>query len=49
MLLRDSPHKGTATFEAVAELASASKGKDPSGYRTEFVDLVRKAQALPKR
>jgi len=28
----------------VIELAQASKGKDEFGYRTEFVQLVRKAK-----
>ncbi len=46
MLLRDSPHKGTATYPAVVELAESSLGHDPNGYRSEFVGLVRRAQAL---
>ncbi len=46
MLLRGSPHKGTLTYAAVLELGSASEGKDPSGYRREFLDLVRKAKSL---
>jgi Ca-activated chloride channel family protein len=46
MLLRESPHKGNATFAAVIELADAAKGHDPGGYRAEFVELVRKAKAL---
>ena len=49
MLLRDSPHKGEATFAAVRELAEASRGADPSGYRAEFLELVRRAQQLPPR
>jgi Ca-activated chloride channel family protein len=46
MLLRDSSHKGNLTYEGVLELAGASKGSDPAGYRTEFIDLVRKAARL---
>jgi len=46
MLLRDSPHKGNATFASVQELADASRGADASGYRAEFLDLVRKARTL---
>ena len=46
MLLRDSPEKGNLTYPAVVELAEASKGSDRSGYRAEFVDLVRKAGVL---
>jgi Ca-activated chloride channel homolog len=48
-LLRDSPFKGSATYAAVLELAEASRGPDPAGYRREFLDLVRKAQALSGR
>ena len=46
MILRDSPHKGTATWDAVLELAEESKGVDAGGYRQEFVGLVKKAKAL---
>jgi Ca-activated chloride channel family protein len=46
MLLRDSPDRGDANCAAVLELAQANLGSDPGGYRQEFLDLVRKAQAL---
>jgi Ca-activated chloride channel family protein len=46
MILRGSEHKGSGNLPAVLEIASTSLGDDPSGYRAEFVDLVRKAQAL---
>ncbi|MBN2474291.1 MAG: von Willebrand factor type A domain-containing protein [Pirellulales bacterium] len=46
MLLRDSPHKGTATYEAVREIATASKGADASGYRAEFLQMVGRAKEL---
>ncbi|HMB04679.1 MAG TPA: von Willebrand factor type A domain-containing protein [Isosphaeraceae bacterium] len=49
MLLRDSPAKGTITFDGVLELAGSSLGHDASGYLREFLELVRKAQALPPR
>ncbi|HWE38285.1 MAG TPA: YfbK domain-containing protein, partial [Isosphaeraceae bacterium] len=49
MLLRDSPYKGTITWGGVQELAGSSLGKDASGYRKEFLELVRKAQALAPR
>jgi Ca-activated chloride channel family protein len=48
MLLRDSPHKGGLTYDAVLELASSAAGSDPQGYRREFLALVRKAQMLSK-
>jgi Ca-activated chloride channel homolog len=46
MLLRESPHKGAATFDDVRTLAEAAKGQDAGGYRQEFVHLVGKARAL---
>ena len=46
MLLRDSPHKGTATYDAVLEIATAAKGADPRGYRAEFIEMVRRAKSL---
>jgi Ca-activated chloride channel family protein len=47
MLLRDSEHKGNATYAAAAEIAeAASKTHDPHGYRQEFVGLVKQAQEL---
>ena len=49
MLLRDSPEKGTLTFDGVLELAGSSLGDDASGYRQEFLELVRKAKALLSR
>jgi Ca-activated chloride channel family protein len=48
MLLRDSPHKGSLTYETVLELASSAADRDPQGYRREFLTLVRKAQRLSK-
>jgi Ca-activated chloride channel homolog len=49
MLLRDSRYKGTLTFDGVLEIAEATLGDDPSGYRKEFTNLVRKGQALKVR
>ena len=46
MLLRNSEHKGSANFATVLELAEASLGEDPQGYRKEFLELVRKANEL---
>jgi Ca-activated chloride channel homolog len=48
MILRDSPHKGLSSLSTVLEAAEASTGRDPNGHRMEFIQLVRKAQALPK-
>ncbi|ODT98236.1 MAG: hypothetical protein ABS79_06240 [Planctomycetes bacterium SCN 63-9] len=49
MLLRDSPYKGSLTYSGVAEIAASTLSHDPSGYRKEFIELVKKAQSLPPR
>jgi Ca-activated chloride channel family protein len=46
MLLRDSEFKGNSSYGAVLELAEEAKGTDAEGYRSEFLNLVRKAQEL---
>ena len=46
MLLRDSEHRGTATFDKVTRLARGAMGQDKDGTRSEFIDLVRKAAEL---
>ena len=46
MLLRDSPHKGSLTYAGVQEIGQSILGRDRSGYRREFVELVRKAKDL---
>jgi Ca-activated chloride channel family protein len=49
LVLRDSKYKGTATLDAALELADSSKGEDRSGYRAEFLEIIRKAKALQQR
>ena len=46
MILRDSEHKGSATLDAVLELAEDGRGPDREGYHTEFIRLVRLAKAI---
>jgi Ca-activated chloride channel family protein len=46
MMLRGSPHKGDASYALVRQLADGAKGKDPDGYRAEFVRLVSRAETL---
>ena len=50
MLLRNSPHKGTASYESVLELARSGigSGRDQES-RQELVTLVRKAESLAGR
>ena len=49
MLLRDSEHKADATFDLVVNLAQSGKGDDSSGYRSEFIQLVKLAEAMGGR
>ena len=46
MLLRESEHAGDATWDLSWELARDSLGADPTGYRSEFLGLVRLARDL---
>jgi Ca-activated chloride channel family protein len=46
MLLRDSKYKADASYNQVLELARASTGNDPQGYRSEFIQLVETARTL---
>jgi len=46
MILRDSSYKGQSTFDNVLDIAEKSKGDDKNGYRSEFVEIVRKARGL---
>jgi Ca-activated chloride channel family protein len=46
MLLRDSRYKADASYNKVLELARASTGADPQGYRAEFIQLVETARTL---
>jgi Domain of unknown function (DUF3520)/von Willebrand factor len=48
MILRDSEYKGNGTLQQVLEWAQEGKGADVNGYRTDFIELVRKAQALKR-
>lgn len=43
LLLRDSEHKGTASYEHVIETATRASGPDRGGYRNEFVRLAETA------
>jgi len=50
MVLRESPNKGTATFDSALDVALGAVEQTPQSntpdYRTEFVELIRKARAL---
>ena len=46
MLLRGSQHAGDATKSTIEDMATPAIGEDRSGYRTEFLELVRKANLV---
>jgi Ca-activated chloride channel family protein len=46
LLLRNSEHKADASMEQVVALARQAKGADEEGYRSEFIKLVKLADAL---
>jgi Ca-activated chloride channel family protein len=46
LLLRQSQHRGGADWGRVAEVARATLGRDPAGYRAEFVRLVDGARGI---
>ncbi|GIW80566.1 MAG: hypothetical protein KatS3mg105_2373 [Gemmatales bacterium] len=48
MLLRDSKYKGNATFASISEMAANALGRDPFGYRAEFLKLVERASHLKR-
>jgi Uncharacterized protein YfbK, C-terminal/von Willebrand factor len=48
MILRDSEYKGNGSLQQVLEWAQQGMGADVNGYRADFIELVRKTQALKK-
>ncbi|MCG6158117.1 vWA domain-containing protein [Rubinisphaera margarita] len=48
MLLRDSEHKGTATYEDIHNIAEQNLGPDSHGFRSEFLNLVARAEQLAR-
>ncbi len=46
MLLKNSAHAGSATWESARELATEGKGIDEGGYRAEFIELLEKVKGF---
>lgn len=46
MILRDSPFKGTSSYDQIIAIARKAQGDDPEGYRAEFIRLVKNARDL---
>lgn len=49
MILRDSPFKGTISYEQILTWGLAARGEDEFGYRGEFIQLVRLSKELDSR
>jgi Ca-activated chloride channel family protein len=48
MLLRQSEHCGRTSFDMVAELARAARGRDTAGHRAEFLQIVDAARRIAR-
>jgi Ca-activated chloride channel homolog len=48
MILRDSEYKGSGTLQQVIEWAQQGISADVNGNRADFIELVRKTQALKR-
>jgi Ca-activated chloride channel family protein len=48
MLLRNSEYKANSAYPSVLSLAKSAKGRDPEGYRGEFIRLVTMAEGMKK-
>jgi Ca-activated chloride channel family protein len=46
MILRNSEFRKDASMEQVIEMAKGARGEDEEGYRSEFLKLVKLADAL---
>ncbi len=46
MLLRDSPHKGNVSYEAVKSWAEESIGYDPYGFKADYLNLIDQVTVL---
>jgi Ca-activated chloride channel family protein len=49
MLLRESPDRGTASFESLTARARTFRGDDTDGYRAQFIQLAERAATLRER
>jgi Ca-activated chloride channel family protein len=48
MVLRESEYRGEATLDLAARLAEQATGRDPEGYRAEFIRLVKASKGLSR-
>ncbi|MBV8254258.1 MAG: von Willebrand factor type A domain-containing protein [Chitinophaga sp.] len=47
-ILRESAFQGDATYDKVLKWAANTRGEDPEGYRSEYLQLVKKAMLLKR-
>lgn len=48
MILRNSPHKGDATYEMAEKLVETGRAYDPHGFRSELLQLIKKMKDKTK-
>lgn len=48
MVLRHSAYVGALTYQDIIDTAERNRGKDPEGYRSEFIRTVQTAQKMHK-
>ena len=46
MLLRNSMHKGSVNLKFISATAKSALGKDPNGFRREFLNIVARSEGL---
>jgi Ca-activated chloride channel family protein len=47
MLLRDAKDRGNISWASIVQLAEGAKGSDAEGYRTQMIEMVKRASRLP--
>jgi Ca-activated chloride channel homolog len=48
MMLREAKDRGNISWATVTSLAEGAKGTDAEGYRTQMIEMVKRAARLPK-
>jgi Ca-activated chloride channel family protein len=48
MLLRDAKDRGNISWASITSLAEGAKGSDAEGYRTQMIEMLKRAARLPK-
>jgi len=48
MMLREAKDRGNISWATVTQLAEGAKGTDAEGYRTQMIEMLKRAARLPK-